>query len=110
MIVEKTFKCLKLYKMKRRRRALIKQVAQEFYEEKLRKEIEAGRTKMKLNRKKGVLLNENQELMLKVLTEWRHTSKWLSRHGYRLDHMIESKRKLTLLKVFLAMKQTLKQE
>ena len=79
-LLEKSFKMLKYHHMKQRKKALLNQVADEFHEERLRREIEHGRTQVRLNTQTGCLLNANQDLLLKVMTEWKFISRWLNRN------------------------------
>ena len=48
-LAEKTFRHWKIYLMKQRKEKLMNQVAKEFYDEKLKRLIEAGRTQVRLN-------------------------------------------------------------
>ena len=101
-LAEKTFRYWKIYLMKQKKQNLMNQVAKEFYEEKIQRLIEKGRTQVRLNTQSGVLLNANQDLMLRVITEWKFATRWLKRTKYRLDQIVQSKKQLTTLKCFLA--------
>ena len=48
-LLEKSFKLLKFYRMKKTKEHLLNQVADEFHEERLRRHIESGRTRVQLN-------------------------------------------------------------
>ena len=48
-LAEKTFRYWKIYLMKQRKKKLMNQVAREFYDEKIQRLIEAGRTQVRLN-------------------------------------------------------------
>ena len=75
-LAEKTFRYWKIFIMQRRKTNLMKQVASEYYEERLIRLIEHGRTQVRINTQSGVLLNANQDLLLRVLTEWRQSTRW----------------------------------
>lgn len=68
---ERCFKTWKAYNIYKHKKRLLNGVAIDFHEDKIARAIEVGRTRVRLNHKKGVLLNLNQELLLKVIAEWR---------------------------------------
>ena len=100
-LLEKSFKMLNFHRMSKRKKTLLYQVADEFHEERLTREIEVGRTKISLNPQTGCLLNANQHLLLKVITEWKFISKSLNRYRFKLEHKIRSKEMTLLLRCFL---------
>lgn len=92
---------LKLYKMRQHKKTLLNQVADEFHWERINREIEVGRTLVHLNTQTGCLLNANQDLLLKVMTEWKFISRSLRRNKYKLEHKMNTKKQMLLLKCFL---------
>ena len=101
-LAERTFRYWKVFVMQRRKSKLMKQVADEYYEERLVRLIEHGRTQVRINTQSGVLLNANQDLMLQVITEWRQSTRWRKQNKFRVEQVLNSKKQLQMLKCFLS--------
>ena len=99
---DRVFKIWQLYRAQKRRSKLMLQVADEFRNERINALIHRGKKSMRVNKMSGVLINQNQELMQQVFINWQFNAHINRRNNYKLSKLIDAKRKLMLVKVFLS--------